>query len=100
MIILISGIGGDGPFAHLTNDLKRVLLRRVGEGDDDHASRLGPKALRPASLLRFSREPTHVAVEAGLNKLAQSLPDFRAKAGPAEPDGIETHSQCILANFA
>ncbi len=100
MIILVSSINRNGSFAWLTKDAKSVVLRRVGEADDDYTSRLGPETFGAASLLRSSREPTHVAVEAGLNKLAQSFPDFRTKAGSAEANGIETHPQCILADLA
>jgi hypothetical protein len=52
------------------------------------------------SLLRSSREPTHVAVKARLNKIAQSFPDFGAKAGLAEANGIKSNPQCILADLA
>jgi len=77
---------------------ERIAVRGIGQAERDHAARLRPQRARLRPLLGARRHPAHVAVLTGGKEGAKPVARFRAKFGPAKPDGVEAEGECLVAD--
>ena len=78
---------------------ERIVIRRVGQAESDHAACIRPERFADCdALLGARREPAHVAVLAGGEKLGQPCARLGAEFGAAEADRVEAEGQRAVAD--
>ena len=97
MIILPSGVAGNGSAPRVGQRRQRIALRRVAHAEHDDRSRLRPHAERVPAAFHSGCHPRHVAMAPLLEELREALADGRSDgAGRRHARGVESGRPGLL----
>ena len=88
------------PRSGLSSAASENILRRIGQAERDHTACRRPQRLRMRALFDAPRQPAHVAVVTGSEKIRQPAARLGPEFGATEADCIEAERQRTAADQA